>query len=164
MLYICVHIYEVIFHWLAPFSGSCDESLIGFQAPIKDPWIRWPGPARLHVIERRGWGGGVTKLLLMRFHKAPHQAVPSCILANSLINNSSPKTRRFVLNLHIQQEARWKISLLGGGGGLINSNVLSVPNSQMQIEEKKWSRVELMKPHYANAQLMLMLAALWRGG
>lgn len=107
----------------------------------------------LHVIIG---GCAITKLLLMRFHKAPHRAVPPCILANSLKNNSFPKTiansgarRRFVLPTTTLQ---FQPSQAGGcpypvekyhyihvrdirEGGyqqpnverVINSNVLSVP-------------------------------------
>lgn len=62
---------------------------------IKVPWIRpiistpMAMQGVLHVIIG---GCAITKLLLMRFHKAPNQAVPPCILANSVKNNSFPKT------------------------------------------------------------------------
>lgn len=94
---------------------SRDDPLIQFYTAIKDPWIRpimsrpMAEPGVLHVIIG---GCAITKLLLMRFHKAPNQAVPPCILANSLKNNSFPKTianwgarRGFVLpttTLHFQ--------------------------------------------------------------
>lgn len=45
-----------------------------------------------HVLYVIIGGCAITKLLLMRFHKAPNQAIAPYILANSLKNNSFPKT------------------------------------------------------------------------
>lgn len=79
--------WAVYFH--AVFK-SRDDLLIQFYTAIKDPWIR-PIMSRpmaelgvLHVIIG---GCAITKLPLMRFHKAPNKAIPPCILANSLKNN-----------------------------------------------------------------------------
>lgn len=133
----------------------------------------------------------VTKLLLMRFCKAPNQAVPPCILANSLKNNSFWKTianwdarRRFVLLMSMlgvqPSQARVRNAIIHardiaeeGERGHRQPNVewLTLmssmsPDSQMQI----WQPGEVLEYHSShgkliksdNAQLMLTALTLYK--
>lgn len=157
--------------WAVYFNAlfkSRDDPLIQFYSAIKDPWINpimsrpMAEPGVLHVIIVGG-GCTVTKLLLMRFHKAPNQAVPACILANSLKNNSFPKTianwgaRTTTTTLHFQPSQQQSLIPAREGPNahtVINLNVLSVPRltdaDLAEAEEYKSFCVKLIKSE-ANA-------------